>query len=116
MLLALFKYYLNICKNLYTILLGAPHHLQIISQNSDTEIAKFLTENSEKIDGKNLNSQVTIGLAVSFKKETVLEFLAKKGENENQVSRGDTLLFTYWIHSATYCCYGRLHRNSKFSD
>ena len=92
MLLALFKYYLNICKNLYTILLGAPHHLQIISQNSDTEIAKFLTENSEKIDGKNLNSQVTIGLAVSFKKETVLEFLAKKGENENEVSMGDTVL------------------------
>ena len=98
------------------MLLGAPHHLQVISNSSDTEMAKFLTENSKKIDGKNLNLEVTLRLAVCFKKETVLEFLAKKGENENQVSRGDTLLFTYWIHSATYCCYGRLHRNSKFSD
>ena len=82
MLLMIFKYYLNIFKNLYAIILGAPHHLQVISKSSDKEMAKFLTENSKKIDGKNLNSQVTIGLAVSFKKETVLEFLTKKGENE----------------------------------
>ena len=60
------------------MLLGAPHHLQVISNSSDTEMAKFLTENSKKIDGKNLNLEVTLRLAVCFKKETVLEFLAKK--------------------------------------
>ena len=60
------------------MLLGAPHHLQVISNSSDTEMATFLTENSKKIDGKNLNLEVTLRLAVCFKKETVLEFLAKK--------------------------------------
>ena len=80
------------------MLLGAPHHLQVISNSSDTEMAKFLTENSKKIDGKNLNLEVTLRLAVCFKKETVLEFLAKKGENENEVSMGDTVLhFGYTV-------------------
>ena len=78
MLLTIFEYYLNIFKNLYAIMFGAPHHLQVISKSSDKEMAKFLTENSEKIHNKNLNLEVTICLAVSFKKETVLEFLAKK--------------------------------------
>ena len=98
MLLTILKYYLNIFKNLYTIILGAPHNLQVISKSSDTEMATFLAENSKKIDDKNLNLEVTIRLAVCFKKETVLEFLAKKGENENEVSMGDTVLhFGYTV-------------------
>ena len=92
MLLTILKYYLNIFKNVYTIILGAPHNLQVISKSSDTEMATFLAENSKKIDDKNLNLEVTIRLAVCFKKETVLEFLAKNGENENEVSIGDTVL------------------------
>ena len=60
MLLTMFEYYLNIFKNLYTIMFGAPHHLQVISKSSDTEMAKFLTENSEKMDGKNLNLEVML--------------------------------------------------------
>jgi len=99
MLLTILKYYLNIFKNLYTIILGAPHNLQVISKSSDTEMATFLAENSKKIDAKNVNLEVTIRLAVCFKKETVLEFLAKKGENENEVSMGDTVLhFGYTVH------------------
>ena len=116
MLLTILKYYLNIFKNLYTKILGAPHNLQVISKSSDTEMATFLAENSKKIDDKNLNMEVTIRLAVCFKKETVLEFLAKNGENENEVPFGDTVLNTFWIHSVTYCCYGRLYRKSKFSN
>ena len=58
MLLTMFEYYLNIFKNLYTIMFGAPHHLQIISQSSDTEMAKFLIDNSKKIDEKNLNQDL----------------------------------------------------------
>ena len=53
MLLTIFEYYPNIFKNLYAIMFGALHHLQIISNSSDTEMATFLTENSKKIDGKN---------------------------------------------------------------
>ena len=92
MLLTIFKYYLNVFKNLYAIMFGAPHHLQVISKSSDTEMAKFLSVSSKKIDEKNLNLKVTIRLAVCFKKETILEFLAKQEENENEFSRGDSVL------------------------
>ena len=53
-------------------------------------MAKFLIENFDQIDHRNLNVGVPISLAFRFMKEADLEFLANKEEIED--SRGDTLL------------------------
>ena len=112
MLFTILEYLQNIFYNLFATFLEAhPHNAQEINQRinentnqasnketelhgqskkRDTEMARFLTGNSEKIDEKNLNLKVTIRLAVSLEKETLLEFLAKKGENE--ISMLDTEL------------------------
>ena len=46
-----------------------------------TEMAKFLIENVEKIDHRNLNEGVPISLAFRFMKEADLEFSRLKGRH-----------------------------------
>ena len=103
MLHTIFEYCLNIFYNLSTMLLEALNFQYVASKRHDTDMAKFLIKNSEKLDGKNLNAKVPIQLAVYFTKEAVLEFLAKKGAKANGYWMGETVLHIAAKRGYTFC-------------
>ena len=81
MLFTIVEYLQNIIYNSFAIFSEAhPQEtaINVPSNTRDKEMAKFLIENFDKIDHRNLNVGVPISLAFRFMKEAVLEFLARK--------------------------------------
>ena len=81
MLFTIFEWIQNIIYNSFAIFLEAYAQETSIHgpyNTRDTEMAKFLIEDVDKIDHRNLNVGVPISLAFRFMKEAVLESLARK--------------------------------------